>query len=152
MKCSLLRAVLFVGVLVALDDAAAIEIAIDDTKIELITPKGYCPLDQSSWPESQLIDFTPDGIKRQGERLAYFADCERVRSSPEGSGYPGFCFSHNVKTPEEVNAILQRAKELGGSVVLEPEDGPERRIGYIADPDGFQWEIAWTPKWHELTD
>jgi hypothetical protein len=21
------------------------------------------------------------------------------KSSPEGSGYPGFCFSHNVKTP-----------------------------------------------------
>ena len=74
------------------------------------------------------------------------------KSSPEGFGYPGFCFSHNVKTPDEVNAILQRAKELGGAVVLEPEDGPERRIGYMADPDGFQWEIAWTPKWHELTD
>jgi predicted lactoylglutathione lyase len=74
------------------------------------------------------------------------------KSSPEGSGYPGFCFSHNVRTPEEVNAILERAKALGGSVVLEPEDGPERRIGYMADPDGFQWEIAWTPRWHELTD
>jgi hypothetical protein len=84
-KCLLLRAVLFVGALVVLDGAAAVEIAIDDTKIELVAPKGYCPLDQSSWPESQLIDFTPDGIKRQGERLAYFADCERVRSSPEGS-------------------------------------------------------------------
>ena len=80
MKRSLLCVAFFAGAVLALDDAAAIEIAIDDTKIELVAPTGYCPLDKSSWPESQLIDFTSDGIKRQGERLAYFADCERVRS------------------------------------------------------------------------
>jgi hypothetical protein len=79
-KRSLLCVALFVGAVLARDDAAAIEIAIGDTKIELVAPTGYCPLDKSSWPESQLIDFTSDGIKRQGERLAYFADCERVRS------------------------------------------------------------------------
>jgi hypothetical protein len=85
-KRSLLRAllfaaaVIFAGAFIALDDAAAIEIAIDDAKIELVAPTGYCPLDKSSWPESQLIDFTSDGIKRQGERLAYFVDCERARS------------------------------------------------------------------------
>ena len=80
MKRSLLCVAFFAGAVLALDDAAAIEIAIDDAKIELVAPTGYCPLDKSSWPESQLIDFTSDGIKRQGERLAYFADCERVRS------------------------------------------------------------------------
>jgi hypothetical protein len=79
-KRSLLCVAFFAGAVLALDDAAAIEIAIDDTKIELVAPTGYCPLDKSSWPESQLIDFTSDGIKRHGERLAYFADCERVRS------------------------------------------------------------------------
>ena len=80
MKRSLLCVAFFAGAVLALDDAAAIEIAIDDAKIELVAPTGYCPLDKSSWPESPLIDFTSDGIKRQGERLAYFADCERVRS------------------------------------------------------------------------
>ena len=80
MKRSLLCVAFFAGAVLALDDAAAIEIAIDDTKFELVAPTGYCPLEKSSWPESQLIDFTSDGIKRQGERLAYFVDCERVRS------------------------------------------------------------------------
>ena len=80
MKRSLLCVDFVAGAVLALDDAAAIEIAIADTKIELVAPTGYCPLDKSSWPESQLIDFTSDGIKRQGERLAYFVDCERVRS------------------------------------------------------------------------
>src|SRR5712691_7223770 len=79
-KCSLLRAAFFVGAFIALDETAAIEIAIDDTRIELVGPKGYCPLDKSSWPESQLTDFTSDGIKRQGERLAFFVDCERAGS------------------------------------------------------------------------
>ncbi len=74
------------------------------------------------------------------------------RSNPEGSGYPGFCFSHNVTTPEEVDAILNQALALGGSVVTPGEDGSFGRIGYFADPDGFQWEVAYTPKWHELTD
>ena len=80
MKRSLLCVAFFAGAVLALDDAAAIEIAIDDAKAGVVAPTGYCPLDKSSWPESQLIDFTSDGIKRQGERLAYFADCERVRS------------------------------------------------------------------------
>ena len=84
MKRSLLCAALFVGAFIAVDDAAAIEIAIDDTKIEIVAPPGYCPLDKESWPQSQLIDFTPEGIKKQGERLAYLADCERVRSWHEG--------------------------------------------------------------------
>ena len=86
MKRSLLRAVLFVGAFIALDDAAAVEIAIeiDNTRIELVAPKGYCPLGRSDWPQSQLIDFTSDGIKSQGERLAYLVDCERARSWHEG--------------------------------------------------------------------
>ena len=89
MKRSLLCVALFVGAVLARDDAAAIEIAIGDTKIELVAPTGYCPLDKSSWPESQLIDFTSDGIKRQGERLAYFVDCERVRSGLERGSSKG---------------------------------------------------------------
>jgi hypothetical protein len=84
-KRSLLCAALFVGAFIALDEAAAVEIAIDDTKIELVGPAGYCPLDRKDWPKSQLVDFTSDGIKNQGERLGYFVDCERVGSWHEGS-------------------------------------------------------------------
>jgi hypothetical protein len=91
-KRSLLRATLLVGTLIsagaftAIDDAAATEIAIeiDDARIELVAPKGYCPLEKSDWPLSQLIDFTSDGIKNQGERLAYLVDCERARSWHDG--------------------------------------------------------------------
>src|SRR5215475_10137430 len=83
-KRSLLCAALFTGAFVVLDDAAAIEVAIDDAKIEVVAPTSYCPLDRKDWPEFGLVDFTSDGIKNQGERLAYFVDCERARSWREG--------------------------------------------------------------------
>jgi hypothetical protein len=83
MKYSLLCALL-VSLFIALDNTAAVEIAIGDTTIELVEPTGYCPLDRSDWPESRLVDFTPDGIKKQGERLAYLVDCERARSWHQG--------------------------------------------------------------------
>ena len=84
MKRSLLCTALFAGAFIALDETAAIETVIDDTKIELVVPTGYCPLDRKDWPESRPIDFTSDGIKKQGERLAYLVDCERARSWREG--------------------------------------------------------------------
>jgi hypothetical protein len=83
-KHSLLCVVFLAGLFLALDDTAAVETTIGDTTIELVAPAGYCPLDSSGWPESQLIDFTSDGIKKQGERLGYFVDCERARSWHEG--------------------------------------------------------------------
>jgi hypothetical protein len=84
-KRSLLCFALFAGAFIALDETSAVEKAIDDTKIDLVAPASYCPLDEKDWPKSQPIDFTPDGIKNQGERLAYFVDCERVGSWHEGS-------------------------------------------------------------------
>jgi hypothetical protein len=89
MRHPLLCAVLFIGLFIALDfialdDAAAVEAAIDDTKIELVAPPGHCPLDKNDWPDSLLMDFTLDGIKKQGERLAYLVDCERARTWHEG--------------------------------------------------------------------
>jgi hypothetical protein len=91
-KRSLPRAIFFAGAFVlagaciALDGAAAVEITIelDDTRIELVAPKGYCSLERSDWPRSQLVDFTSEGIKNQGERLAYLVDCERAGSWHEG--------------------------------------------------------------------
>jgi hypothetical protein len=83
-KHSFLCAALFAGLFIAFDETAAVEVAIGDTTIEAVAPTGHCPLDRRSWPESQLIDFTSSGIRKQGERLAYFVDCERARSWNEG--------------------------------------------------------------------
>jgi uncharacterized protein len=71
---------------------------------------------------------------------------EDAQVSPEGSGFRGFTLAHNVRSPEEVDALLARAAECGGTVVK-----PGRRVfwggysGYFADPDGFLWEVAHNP-------
>jgi hypothetical protein len=83
-KRSLLCIALFAGAFIALDETAAIETVIDDTIVELVVPTSYCPLDRKDWPESRPVDFTSDGIKKQGERLAYLVDCERARSWQQG--------------------------------------------------------------------
>ena len=70
----------------------------------------------------------------------------------EPSGPPAFCFSHFVKTPEEVDAVISQAVSLGGSVAIEPSDGEYGRIGYFADPDGYRWEVAYSPPWMVLAD
>ena len=65
----------------------------------------------------------------------------------ERTGFQGFTLAHNVRTIEEVDALIQHAGAHGGRVVK-----PGHRAewggysGYFADPDGFLWEVAWNPK------
>lgn len=56
--------------------------------------------------------------------------------------------SHNVGSDEEVVAAMKRA-EAAGARVLKPA---ERAAfggfhGYVADPEGFRWEICHNPGW-----
>ena len=77
------------------------------------------------------------------------ADLARVPA--EGSGFPGFVFSHNVASAEEVDAVMAQAVAAGAAVLRPAEDGAFGRIAYFADPDGFLWEVAYTPRWPELS-
>ncbi|TFF22101.1 VOC family protein [Jiella endophytica] len=59
-----------------------------------------------------------------------------------------FALGHNVESEAEVRAVLQRLVEAGGTLLREagaPPHGGYR--GYVADPDGHAWEIAWNPAW-----
>jgi len=66
--------------------------------------------------------------------------------SPEGSGFAGIGLAHNVATRELVDAALEAAVHVGGTL-LKPGNETEwgGYTGYFADPDGFLWEIAWNP-------
>jgi uncharacterized protein len=60
-----------------------------------------------------------------------------------GDGIVPITIAHNVRTEEEVDAILELARSAGADPV---ESGQHRDwggyTGYFADPDGFRWEIA----------
>lgn len=56
--------------------------------------------------------------------------------------------AQNVRTPEEVDAVLEQAKAAGGTVTRPAHDADwGGRSGYFMDPDGHLWEIAWNPFW-----
>lgn len=65
-----------------------------------------------------------------------------------GHGSPGIELAHNVRSPEEVGALLAEAQAAGGTIVRPPAV-PEwgGTTGAFADPDGYVWEIAHNPGW-----
>ncbi len=63
-----------------------------------------------------------------------------------GEGQVPITLAHNLPTREEVDAVLEDAREAGASYVGPAE---EREwggyTGYFADPAGFRWEVAYNP-------
>lgn len=54
--------------------------------------------------------------------------------------------SHNVGSESEVESILREAVTAGGKQVRPGEKAPWGGFrGYFADPDGFLWEVCYTP-------
>jgi catechol 2,3-dioxygenase-like lactoylglutathione lyase family enzyme len=62
------------------------------------------------------------------------------------SGFRGFALAHNVRSPEEVDALLERVATYGAKVTKQGQPTEWGGYsGYFTDPDGFIWEIAWNP-------
>ena len=81
------------------------------------------------------------------DREHFQAEVGRIAQGPtDGDGVAPFTISHNVATPEEVDAVLATARAAGADPVHE---AVEREwggyTGYFADPDGYRWEIATNP-------
>ncbi|MBX9679817.1 MAG: VOC family protein [Gemmataceae bacterium] len=58
-----------------------------------------------------------------------------------------FALANNVRSREEVDAVLAEAQQAGG-VVVRPGHATlwGGYAGYFQDPDGHLWEVAWNPK------
>lgn len=64
----------------------------------------------------------------------------------EGSGFAGFTLAHNVASKKLVDETLAQAVRAGAQLLKPGQDvfwGGYS--GYFADPDGFLWEVAWSP-------
>ena len=66
----------------------------------------------------------------------------------DGGGWGGVTPAHNVRSPAEVDAVIEEARAAGANIVREPAETSWG--GYSAaftDPDGHSWEIAHNPHW-----
>jgi hypothetical protein len=60
---------------------------------------------------------------------------------------PDFSLAHNVRSREEVAAVIDQARAAGAAIVKEPRDTFwGGYAGYFRDPDGHLWEVAWNPQ------
>ena len=66
----------------------------------------------------------------------------------DGGGWGGITMSHNVRSIAEVDTAIARAIEAGGRLLKAAAATDWGGYsGYIADPDGHAWEIAFNPAW-----
>jgi len=62
---------------------------------------------------------------------------------------PGaFSLAHNVPAEADVAPLIGQLVAAGGTLLRAPDAPPQGGFrGYVADPDGHAWEIAWNPAW-----
>ena len=72
-----------------------------------------------------------------------------ITSITNDSGKPqGILLSINLDSQKEVNALLNKAK-AGGGTILKPacKNTWGGYSGFFSDPDGHSFEVVWNPKW-----
>lgn len=69
---------------------------------------------------------------------------EAAPDLPAKAGFSGVTFACNVDSAEMVDSTFAAAVAAGATRVASPVDREwGGRSGYIADPEGNRWEIAW---------
>lgn len=100
-------------------------------------------------PDDDVVFFQSGGMV-----MALWDRGELARDTvvSDRGGWGGVTLAHNVRSPQEVDAVLKEA-EVAGATILRP--GAETfwggYSGVFVDPDGHPWEVAHNPHW-TLTD
>jgi uncharacterized protein len=66
----------------------------------------------------------------------------------DDGGWGGVTLAHNVRSPEEVDAVIAEAEKAGARIAR--PGGKTFWGGYsgvFVDPDGHPWEVAHNPHW-----
>ncbi|WP_099866676.1 VOC family protein [Pararhizobium haloflavum] len=59
-----------------------------------------------------------------------------------------FALGHNVPAREDVPLVIEQLIAAGGRLLRKADSPPHGGVrGYVEDPDGHAWEIAWNPAW-----
>ena len=73
-------------------------------------------------------------------------EADMQRGGPAAGG--PYALAHNVPSQADVQPQLDRLAAAGGAILRDGDAPPHGGYrGYVADPDGHAWEIAWNPAW-----
>lgn len=105
----------------------------------------YAAMDwQGRSPDGDVAFFQAGGMVLGLWNRAKLAEDSGVET--DGGGWGGMTLAHNVRSPAEVDAVLEHAAAAGATVV---RSGAETSwggySGVFHDPDGHAWEIAHNP-------
>jgi catechol 2,3-dioxygenase-like lactoylglutathione lyase family enzyme len=71
----------------------------------------------------------------------------------DSGGWGGVTLAHNVRSPAEVDAVIEETRRAGARIARE---GAETfwggYSGVFVDPDGHPWEVAHNPHWNVTDD
>jgi uncharacterized protein len=96
-------------------------------------------------PDADVVFFQAGGMI-----VALWGRAELAADSgvTDGGGWGGITLAHNVRSPEEVDAVVAQAKRAGAQVTRAPEKTLWGGYGGVfVDPDGHAWEVAHNPHW-----
>ncbi|MBM2616153.1 VOC family protein [Actinoplanes sp. LDG1-06] len=102
------------------------------------------------WPERDGSDDTFASFLLGGVLLALYPTADLAAEAapdlpgPVSPGWGGFTLARNVDSRAAVDSAFAAAVGAGATAVAPPVDRDwGGRSGYIADPEGNRWEIAW---------
>jgi len=95
----------------------------------------------------KVIFFNTSGTKLELYPVDLLAEDISKEIPPKfGTGFGGITLAYNAKKKEEVDSIVELARQAGAEIVKEPQEvfwGGYH--AYFSDLDGYYWEVAWGP-------
>jgi predicted lactoylglutathione lyase len=108
------------------------------------------------WRKSRASNEAIAFFQAGGVALALYPRAELAKDArveAEGSGFGGITIAYNTHSKQEVDAVLAEARAAGARILKPAEEAFWGGYsGYIADLDGFAWEVAWNPHFELAKD
>jgi predicted lactoylglutathione lyase len=101
-------------------------------------------------PESDVVFFESGGMV-----LALWGRDQLAEDSvvADTGGWGGVTLAHNVRSPEEVDRVIEEARAAGATIGRPGADTFWGGYsGIFIDPDGHPWEVAHNPHWSLAKD
>jgi catechol 2,3-dioxygenase-like lactoylglutathione lyase family enzyme len=96
-------------------------------------------------PDAEVVFFRAGGIVVALWSRSALSEDSGVR---DGGGWGGVTLAHNVRSPQEVDAVLAGAEKAGATIArAASETFWGGYSGVFVDPDGHPWEVAHNPHW-----